>query len=166
MARQGIDIGWQEANEKWAAGLADGSETQITTCVTGRVEIDNNEITHKFLVMDTLGHHMLLGMDILNTCAISPPIGLRELTMEQKHKLDKLIDSAERCFETVTGVTSITKHEIRLENQNPIKLRYRLRNPAMQKIINTVVEKMLEEGVIQPSKQPVEASKERTSRYH
>ena len=65
MARQGIAIGWQEANEEWAAGLSDGSETQITTCVTGRVEIGNNEITHKFLVMDTLGHHMLLGVDIL-----------------------------------------------------------------------------------------------------
>ena len=48
------------------------------------------------------------------TCAISPPIGLQELTREQKQKLDKLIDYEKKRFEAVTGVTSITKHEIRL----------------------------------------------------
>ena len=126
MARQGIDIGWQEANEEWAAGLADDSETQITTCVTGRVEVDNNEITHKFLVMYTLGHPILLGMDILQKLNIKlyingkllnprrlpanmPPIGLQELTIEQKQKLYKLIDYEKKRFETVAGVTSITK---------------------------------------------------------
>ena len=148
------------------ASLADGSETSIGHCVTGRVEIQGDEIKQKFLVMDMLGHHMLLGMDILkrldlqmylngkllsakldsnqpDICALSPPIGLQELTPAEKQKLTELIDRQKQRFELVEGVSELTKHEIRLKDSTPLKQRYRLRNPAMQAIIDTEVQKML-----------------------
>ena len=89
---------------------------------------------------------MLLGMDILqkmdmriylngkllspsstthpsNTCAVSPAIGLQDLTSNQKRKLNEIIDREKKRFESVTGVASITQHEIRLKNKIPIKQR-------------------------------------------
>ena len=53
-------------------------------------------------------------------------------------------------FEKVTRVIPLLRHDIILENPTPIKQRYRHRNPAMQHITDTEVEKMLEEHVIRP----------------
>ena len=83
-----------------------------------------------------------------DTCAVSPPIGLQELTAGQTQKLMKLIDGEKKQFESVTGVTTRAQHEIRLKDHMPIKQRYRPRTPALQDISNSELDKMLEEGVI------------------
>ena len=147
MADIGVRTGWQTTGEKWFASLTDGSETSIGHYVTGRVEIHGDEIEQKFLVMGTLGHHMLLGMDILkrlnlqiylnekllnakldsnqpDICDVSPPIGLQELTRAKKQKLTELIGRQKQRFELVEGVTELTKHEIRLKDSTLLKQSY------------------------------------------
>ena len=122
MTEIGVRAGWQTEEEEWYASVADGSETSIGHCVTDRVEIQGDEIEQKFLVIDT--HHMLRGMNILkrlnlqmylngkllsakldsnkpDICAVSPPIGLQELTPAEKQKLAELIDRQKQRFELV-----------------------------------------------------------------
>ena len=57
-------------------------------------------------------------------------------------------------FDKIKGVTPLIEHEIKLEDPTPIKQWYRPRNPAMQEMINQEMDKMLAEGVVQPSTSP------------
>ena len=45
--------------------MTDGSETSLDSSVTGKCEIYGRKFEHTFLVLRTLGHDALLGMDIL-----------------------------------------------------------------------------------------------------
>lgn len=54
-------------------------------------------------------------------------------------------------FTEIQGPTHLVTHHIRLRDPTPIKQRYVPRNPKMQAIINEEVDRMLSEGVIEPS---------------
>ena len=45
--------------------MADGSEARLDSSIIGRLEICGRRFDHTFLVLRTLGHDALLGMDIL-----------------------------------------------------------------------------------------------------
>ena len=84
---------------------------------------------------------------------LESPVGLAPNTKED-HRLKEFIAQEMAKFEKDTGITPLIKHNIVLENPTLIKQRYRPRNPVMQKIIDTEVEKMLKDHVIRPSSSP------------
>lgn len=77
--------------------------------------------------------------------------GLYPRTPGEDRKLQDFLVRELAAFENVRGPTDRIKHKIRLKTDQPLKQRYRPRNPAMQAVINVEVEKMEQEGVIEPS---------------
>lgn len=75
------------------------------------------------------------------------------LSIEQRIQLDGMLNEKFSKMGTGLGFTSATCHEIILEeNTRPIKQRYYPVSPYKQKIIDDEITKMLELGVIEPSK--------------
>jgi hypothetical protein len=73
-------------------------------------------------------------------------------TAEEEQKLQSFLREELEKFTTVTGTTNRIEHRLRLIDTQPIKQRYRPRNPAMQAIINREIDTMLQEGIIEPSR--------------
>jgi hypothetical protein len=84
------------------------------------------------------------------TAAVSE--GMTPRTPSEEHRLQKFLQSGLARFDSVAGPTRKIEHQLRLRDPEPIKQRYRPRNPAMQAIINTAVDEMLRDGIIEPSK--------------
>jgi hypothetical protein len=82
----------------------------------------------------------------------SPPLTLSPNDEEQR--LRQFLAEELPLFDTVQGLTPLVQHEIRLLHPEPMKQRYRPRNPFMQGIIDEEVDKMSAEGVIEPSDSP------------
>ena len=73
---------------------------------------------------------------------------------EEQRRVERFLKNQMERLLANKGVTPLIQHEIRLEDPTPIRQRYRPRNPATQRIIDEEVDKMLREGVIQPSNSP------------
>lgn len=77
------------------------------------------------------------------------------LTAAQQHELRQFLDVELPRFDVCPGQTKLVTHTIRLkEKAIPIKQRHYPRNPAMQAVLLAEVDKMLQEGVIEPSTSP------------
>nr|XP_034194962.1 uncharacterized protein LOC117611144 [Osmia lignaria] len=173
--------GWEIEDHQLSSSLANGQEMKIYASYRGQGLFNGMRRKHRFYVMPNLAYPMLIGMDLLRRlglqvwlgeqrvdrkdaqnqptslpvpCTIKAPIGLAELTPDDQEQLDQFLRREKRAFEGIQGPTPLIEHEIRLEETTPIKQRYRPRNPAMQKLIDEEVEKMLTDGVIQPSSSP------------
>lgn len=81
-----------------------------------------------------------------NTCLI--------LTGNEQKRLQEFLNQELPLFESVRGTTPLIEHKIHLLKTEPIKQRYRHRNPKMQEVINAEVDTMLAEGIIEPSNSP------------
>jgi hypothetical protein len=81
----------------------------------------------------------------------SPPL---TLSTDEEQRLRQFLAEKLPLFDTVRGLTPLAQHEIRLLHPEPVKQRCRPRNPFMQGIIDEEVDKMLAEGVIEPSDSP------------
>ncbi|XP_036143394.1 uncharacterized protein K02A2.6-like [Monomorium pharaonis] len=149
--------------------LANGSNTRITGYMTLPVATSGPEIWHDFQIMPGLDAEILAGVDFWARLrqAIPPPPIKRAyaatprqvaetchggLTPSEQRHLREFLDTELPLFENVRGPTDRIQHAIRIHGHPPIKQRYRPRNPAMQAIIDTEVEGMLREGVIEPSR--------------
>ena len=119
--------------------------------------------------MPGLDTDALIGVDVLARAKITiPPPPLRthrypEVTLQggtaastgrdaqEDQRLQAFLAEELPKFEHVRGPTDRIEHVIRTKGGPPIKQRYRPRNPAMQAVIDTEVDQMLREGVIEPS---------------
>jgi hypothetical protein len=119
--------------------------------------------------MPALGEEMLIGVDLwirLGFWLPPPPSapvktktrnaavseGMTPRTPSEEHRLQKFLRTELARFDSVVGPTWKIEHHLRLRDPQPIKQRYRPRNSAMQAIINTAVDEMLQDGIIEPSK--------------
>ena len=87
-------------------------------------------------------------------CAIEGPISRDNLKPEERSRVEVFLKSQLKRLHANKGVTPLIEHEIRLEDVRPIRQTFRPRNPATQRIIYEEVDKMLQQGVIQPSNSP------------
>ena len=71
-----------------------------------------------------------------HACAIKGPIAMTNLKKHERAQAEKFVTIQLQRFDKIKGVTPIIEHEIKLEDSTLIKQRYRLRNPAMQEMIN------------------------------
>ena len=150
--------------------MADDSAIEISGTVNLLIEIEGKKYLHKFLIMPSLKSALLIGVDLWAKLGITlkpPPRsrpsnvatttkitseGLNTQTPEEQQKLKEFLERELKKFEKVQGPTDRAQHRIRLKTDQPIKQRYRPRNPAMQAVIDQEVEKMINNGIIEPSR--------------
>ena len=76
------------------------------------------------------------------------------LSNSQQEMLDSFLDRKLPLFDAVSGKTKNVAHIIDTGESRPIKQRYYPVSPILQKIMHNEVDKMLKEGVIEPSESP------------
>ena len=140
------------------ATLTDNTETRIESSITGTCTIDERPNTCTLLIMEQMGHEIILGMDILERLGLQLTqsgqprhpsvaidngsvctVGINELTTQERKSVDDFVAEEKRLFDTVSGPTHLTSYRMKLRDSTPLKQRYRPRNPAMQRTINEEV---------------------------
>lgn len=140
----------------------------IPVAVEGRVKII------RALVIPTLEHSLILGVDFWHRMGIVPDLrrgswrfsscnpsfvdsilltSQTELSMEQSKLLNELLDQEFRLLGDKLGCTSLVEHEIKTSSP-PIKQRYYPVSPVMQGHIDAEVNKLLQEDIIERSTSP------------
>jgi len=150
--------------------MANDASTEIPGTIHLPVEIQGRRYLHKFLIMPSLRSTMIIGVDLWAKIGIilkPPPLtkqkrasssskisvmGLSTPTSEESQQLKEFLNTELQKFENIKGPTDRVQHQIRVKSVQPIKQRYRPRNPAMQDVINKEVEEMIKEGIIEPSR--------------
>ena len=115
------------------------------------VTVNNRMILNK---EDIVGCSPLGNTIHSSTAATASPKTPLTLTAEEESRLQIFLSEQLVLFEQIRGTTPLIKHKIRLINSEPIKQRYQPRNPRMQAIIDEEVNRMLAEGIIEPSTSP------------
>lgn len=134
------------------------------------VEVAGRTAIHIFGILPRLSSEILMGVDLqakLHIGIFSPPrravrawksdcptTGLAGKTPEENQRLQEFLRGELKEFEGLTGPTDQVQHFIRLKDDEPIKQRYPPRNLVMQAIINAEVDKLLAQGIIEPSFSP------------
>lgn len=148
--------------------LAEETRAPINESVRLTVRWGRKKFRHAFLVLPNLEGPALIGTDLWGKLGVAippPPVrqetanrhqpsvaaGLLRQTATEGERLQEFLARELPLFEQIHGPTDKIAHHIRLKSGFPIKQRYRLRNPAMQTVINQEVEKMLAGGIIEPS---------------
>ena len=162
--------GKKTAPARHSVRLANGLEVSLAGDLRLTARVDNQRLTHRYAVLPTLAHPVVLGIDALRKLKVRMTFGNRLLitdaatieatpgitacTPAQAEALQQLLDEELPKFRKLRGTTHLTEHTIFLEDTTPLKQRYMPRNPAMQKIIDEEISKMLADGIIEPSRSP------------
>ncbi|KMQ92330.1 hypothetical protein RF55_7698 [Lasius niger] len=148
--------------------LADGTQVPITQTANLPIVVQGRTITHQFSVLPNLGSPVLIGTDLWAKLKITlpppppklitqtnPAIGVvtgdHTLSPDESKRLEDFLAFELPQFHQVSGPTDQAQHQILLKPGLPIKQRYRPCNLVMQAIIDQEVQKMEEEGIIEPS---------------
>ncbi|UYV77341.1 hypothetical protein LAZ67_15000553 [Cordylochernes scorpioides] len=84
----------------------------------------------------------------------SSPGQTQDLPIKEQYELKQLLSNYYDIFSSKLSPTNLTKHEINIKDNNPIKHKpYRV-SSAKRKIIEEQIQDMLHEGVIRPSSSP------------
>lgn len=152
---------------------ADGQLQKVFGSVTISSTLRDSTKNVNFLVIPSLNHEIILGMDFLqlfeitlnlsnfsfsqaaSLCAIHSLQGLADLTPEQSTELNRVINLFKNIAPTDRiGRTSLITHTINTGNASPINQKQYPLSPAMQNHLNKEIDVMLKQGVIQPSQSP------------
>lgn len=139
-----------------------------------KVPIKLNNICHtiKVLVIPSVIHELILGIDFLklfkikvdfenltynttlNYCnTISSILNKEDLSDLEKHKLNKIIDLYKSIDSSNgLGLTSVIEHTIDTGDAKPIRQRQYPLSPVMQKHLRKEIDELLRLNIIQPSK--------------
>ncbi|KAH0817242.1 hypothetical protein GEV33_005550 [Tenebrio molitor] len=167
-----------------SARMANGQVDTITEAYWIRLKIGTTTIRGKFHHLPHLPSDIVLGIDLLRrypftidlkkgSASLRPPTAVDEVqptqaqpalqvsdsppltfSPDEEQRLRQFLAEELPLFDTVRGLIPLAQHEIRLLHPEPVTQRYRPRNPFMQGIIDEEVDKMLAEGVIEPSDSP------------
>lgn len=128
----------------------------------------------KVLVVPSISHNLILGMDLiksfnlkldlgkfsfsydtLSTCVVNTIQGIENLTDQQRSDLNLVIESfKELAPETRIGRTHLYTHHIDTGDAKPTRQRQYPLSPAMKKILDVEIDKMLSLGVIKQLDKP------------
>lgn len=154
--------------------LADNSQINLTDIYTFKGQIEGLEYQMSMVHLPSLTSPIILGMDLIGPLGLiefkrkllqkqthnyadkstKQLSSLKTLSLENSHELERFLDQELQKFDNCSGLTHLVEHKIKLKSEEPIKQRYYPRNPAMQQIIYDEVDRMLTEGVIEPSSSP------------
>ena len=155
---------------------ADGQKHMIEGIVDLPVTLEARTRNLGVVVVPSLNQSLILGIDFWNLMQIVTDIynrtwefaptkvglasiwtkgGLQSeehLDPEQKKRLEEFIENQFKQQTKPLGRTSVVEHRIDTGDAQPIKQRYYPMSPSIQKIVNEELDKMLELGVVTPSK--------------
>lgn len=156
--------------------LANGTQAKIRHVFSFECEITSQTHLLRALYLEKLTTSIVLGMDMLTTLGLSDTIenstipgkqnisaGVRKelhtssistLSLQEETALQMFLDTELKKFKGMPGRTTLVEHKIILKDPTPIKQRYYPRNPAMQKIQDEEVHKMLADDIIEKSSSP------------
>lgn len=151
--------------------VANGEVIEVLGSVHLPLSVENSTVVLEVLIVPSISQSLILGVDFWKRVGIVP--NLREgcwefgtqvasveteekregITAEQVQHLNELVDRHFEQMPNSLGLATCVEHEIKT-SASPIKQRYYPLSPALQTIVDVEVEKMLSEGVIEPSKSP------------
>lgn len=175
-----LGLGFRLQSSSMSARCANDSEVQVTGEICLPLNLNNKVYNIKFLVIPSITNDFILGMNLVHqvglinllnynklqasynrtkytqqvdeVCTIVPRY---ELSPLESIQLDKVVDKFKSISTDKKGLgkTDIVEHKI-MTHGLPIKQRYYPLSPVKLKALNEEVDKMLQLGVIAPSKSP------------
>lgn len=156
---------------QYKISLANQAEVTVSSSYEFEIEMNKERYHVSMPYLRDLSAQIVIGIDLisplnlvtfnmdeapLDVCCIGSQVDdiTQDLNEDEKCKLDEFLKKELPKFEACSGRTNLVEHRIKLKDKEPFKLRYYPRNPAMQKIINDEIDRMLSEGVIRPSHSP------------
>lgn len=156
--------------------VANGEKCEVLGSLTIPIRLYDRVRLLEVLIVPSLPHDLILGMDFWTKMAIVPDLyadvwkfrdtdsdkeddrifaiqSKEHLTEVQKQILEELIEKNFSLMGTKLGCTSMVEHVITTE-ANPIKQRHYSVSPAVQKQINVELDQMLADGIVEPSNSP------------
>lgn len=147
--------------------VANGDRCNVLGLVQVPIQLENKVRIIKALVVLDIDADIILGIDSWKEMDIVPRLketfswefgdtptnsGLCTITVEDKSKLEEIVSEFFSKMGSELGCAKGVVHIIDTGNASPIKQRYYPVSPYIQNLINTEVDRMLELGVIEPSK--------------
>lgn len=153
--------------------VADGTPQEVLCKICLPVNFQDKTFELRFAVIPTISHPIILGADFCRLCDLK--LNFKEnsfelasnniniagkltefssLTNEEASRLQKIINQFSKLSSKSPGLTNLTEHFIDTGDAKPFKQRQYSFSPALQKILNQEIDKMLAQGVIEPSNSP------------
>lgn len=173
--------GWERLNQnnlrinredETVCVVANGTRCISIGSVHLPIALQNKLRVLPILIVPSISQDLILGMDFWLTMKIQPNLmngtwsfsdsvtcrestnqHLTELLPAQRHALQQLRDKYFKLMGNRLGCTDLVKHEI-LTSASPIKQRHYPVSPIVQQQINSELDKMLAEGIVEPSRSP------------
>lgn len=153
--------------------VANGETCSVSGSVSVPLTLENKTIVMSVLVVPSLPHCIILGVDFWSKMKVVPDLfsgiwnfrsddseicvnalqAVDHLKPVEKQKLDEFIEQTFQNMPDKLGCTHIVEHEIRT-NSPPIKQRHYPLSPVLQKQVNQELDQMLKDGIIEPSNSP------------
>lgn len=155
--------------------VASGQSCDILGMVTVPMALCSRVKIIKVLIVPSLPLSLILGIDFWKEMRIIPDMfsvewSFRELSpnddcarvalisaeflsINQKSRLDQLVDDIFKTMGNKLGCTNLVEHEIRTSSP-PLKQRYYPLSPPLQKQVHEELTKMLEDGIVEPANSP------------
>lgn len=150
--------------------LANGHKVDVLGEVSLPIKLKDHIRICQVLVIPNLPHTLIFGADFWKLmgisvnlkddswdflegdteCHVSSLEGRSKLTLPQQQELDGIIENAKNMMGKGLGCANQVEHVIETSSA-PIKQRYYPVSPAIQKIISTELDKMLEDNIVEPS---------------
>lgn len=150
--------------------VADGSTCDVIGTVDLLMALENKTCLINVLVIPSIPHELILGVDFWMKMRLLPDINsgtwsfvnaiksetteyMQTLTDKQKRALNGLVEKYAKLSSGNLGCTTLVEHRI-ITHADPIKQRYYPVNPVMQAHLDRELDKMLRDGVVEPSSSP------------
>ena len=147
---------------------ADGSDLDLLGSVTLPVVYGKRKINFEFLILPKMNQDVVLGADICNflkirlsfspnNVRINTIVGMElslGITSEQKDRLIPVIAKFSELAKNKLSLTNMTTFNIDTGDAKPFRLRQYPLSPALMRQLNSELDIMLEQGIVEPSKSP------------
>lgn len=144
---------------------ADGTQQNVQGCVVLDIKYKQETKPLEFYVIPSLTQDLYLGVNFWKDFQIAPnvigelscsgnPSQSLNLSSEQQAKLKVAISKFPKFEDLGLGKTHLVEHVITVGDAKPIKQRHYPISPAVEKLVCTEIDRMLELGVIEESNSP------------
>lgn len=158
-----LGLKWKRIHS--AVKTADGVNQSIIGYADADVIYADQKHSLRLYIIPSLTQTLYLGIDFWKVFGIAPSISelsrpelpdpnLHTLTPSQSTRVDKVIASFPSSSSEELGKTSLIQHTIATPNCVPVKQRYYAVSPAIQKLMDAELDRMLKLGVIEESQSP------------
>lgn len=160
-------LGLKIKKKSLSVKTADGASQPIIGYIDAPTTFKNQTRTIRYYLIPSLQQTLYLGCDFWYAFGLMPILieplvdsvsivdsNMHDLAERERKELNEVISSFPSSDVEGLGRTNILQHNIDTENASPIKQRYYAVSPAVQKLMDIELDRMLTLGVIEPSQSP------------